>query len=148
VKRLAVALLLASSPAAAHDARASESFTFTTTEKVAEGRDAAQASNARDAQVTSFATSLEYGDGHRESVAGTCSARVNPPGAAFSQTGVCVAPGAYTLEFHCQATPEKTRSNCWGQLTGALEGHHNGLTGLVTYQVTPEGAAGVGRWNN
>ena len=143
MNRLALALLLIASPAAAHDARASETFTFTTTQ----GPIAAQSSTARDAKGMSFTTDLEYGDGHRERAAGECSVRTIPPGDEYSQTGVCVAPGAYTLAFHC-AAPGKAGANCWGELTGAIEGHHNGLTGLVTFRNTPEGIAGVGRWND
>lgn len=137
--RLAAALLLISSPVAAHDARASEVFTFTGSEQAAPG--------GGPARRTGFKASLEYGDGHRESVAGQCTARDNPPGAAFSRSGVCRAPGAYTMEFHCQPAGQ-AGSNCWGSLTGDLDGHHNGLTGLITYQSGPEGDAGVGRWND
>ena len=75
--RLAAALLLISSPVAAHDARAAEVFTFTSSEQTVTGAEPG-------ALVTGFKASLEYGDGHRESVAGQCTARGNPPGAAFS----------------------------------------------------------------
>jgi hypothetical protein len=135
--RLAVILLLISSPVAAHDARASEVFTFTGSEQAAAG----------DAVITGFKANLDYSDGHRESVAGQCTARDNPPGGAFSRSGVCRAPGAYTVEFHCQPAG-RAGANCWGYLIGDLDGHHNGLTGLITYQSGPEGDAGVGRWND
>jgi hypothetical protein len=141
--RLAAALLLISSPVASHDARAAEAFTFTGAEQARPGGGVAGAGTL----VTGFNANLEYGDGHRESVAGQCTARDNPPGAAFTRSGVCTAPGAYTMEFHCQAVGPGG-SNCWGFLTGDLDGRHNGLTGLVTYQSGPEGVAGVGRWND
>jgi hypothetical protein len=138
--RLAAALLLISTPVAAHDARSAEAFTFTSLEQPVSGAEPG-------ALVTGFKANLEYGDGHRESVAGQCTAQDNPPGAAFSRSGVCQAPGAYTMEFHCQAAG-RSGSNCWGSLTGALDSRHNGLTGLITYQSGPEGVVGVGRWND
>ena len=144
MKILAIALLLICSPAVAHTPRTDEAFTFTTTETPVEAGVAAPAPGVR---VTRFNTDLEYGDGHRESAAGHCSVSKSPPGAAFDESGVCGAPGAYTLEVHCQPAPGKVGSNCWGSLTGALDGRHNGLGGLVTYQRTPEGETGVGRWN-
>jgi hypothetical protein len=135
--RLVAILLLISSPAAAHDARAAEAFTFTGSEQAAPGG----------ARVTGFNANLEYGDGHRESVAGQCTAREAPPGAEFSRSGVCKAPGAYTMEFHCRPAGP-TGSSCWGSLTGDLDGRHNGLTGLITYRSGPEGDVGVGRWDD
>ena len=144
--RLAAAfLLVVSIPVAAHahDARAAEVFTFTSSQRAI----ASSASTAPGVIVTGFAADLEYGDGHRESVAGRCEARDNPPGAAFSRSGVCTAPGAFTMEFHCQ-TAGREGADCWGALSGARDGHHNGLTGLITYRVGPEGVAGVGRWND
>jgi len=141
--RLAAVLLLISSPVAAHDARAAEVFTFTGSEQAGYGGGAAQP----DAAISGFKANLEYEDGHRESVASHCTARDNPPGAAFSRSGVCTAPGAYTMEFHCQAVG-RAESSCWGSLTGDLDGHHNGRTGLVTYQSGPDGVVGVGRWND
>jgi hypothetical protein len=143
VKSLAFSLLLVCSPATAHTGRTAEDFTFTGTEKAIEG----DAGSGSTAVVTSFSTNLEYGDGHRESASGKCTVSKNPPGAAFGLSGVCVAPGVYTMEFHCQAAVGEAEVNCWGSLTGAPESHHNGLTGLVTYQTGPEGVAGVGRWN-
>jgi hypothetical protein len=138
--RLATALLLISTPVAAHDAHAAEVFTFTSSEQAVAGAEPG-------ALVTGFKASLDYGDGHRESVAGQCTARDNPPGAAFSRSGVCRASGVYTMEFHCQAAGP-AGANCWGSLTGALDGRHNGLTGLITYRSGPEGLVGVGRWND
>jgi hypothetical protein len=134
-----LALLLVALPLTA---QAAEFFTFTTTEKAVEASPVAQASAGSAARVTTFSTNLEYGDGHRETATGRCSAWASPRGAAFDQTGECVAPGAFTLEFHCRG------ANCWGALTGALDGHHNGLNGLVTYQNNAEGISGVGRWND
>jgi hypothetical protein len=142
--RLAAALLLIGFPAAAHDARAAEVFTFTSVEQpIAAAADTA----ARTGVTTGFKAELEYGDGHRESVAGHCTAQDNPPGAVFSRSGVCTAPGAYRMEFHCQAAGE-SGSSCWGSLTGEIDGHHNGRTGLVTYQSGQQGVVGVGRWND
>lgn len=66
---------------------------------------------------------------------------------AFSRVGVCVAPGAYTLSFRCQATPDAGGSICRGELTGALDGRHNGLAGEVTYEVAADGSVGVGDWD-
>jgi hypothetical protein len=143
VKRLAIALLLASSPAAAHDARSSEWFKFTTTEAVVIP-DTARGPVARGVQFTNFSSDLEYGDGHQERVTGQCSFMVPN---TFTQVGVCVAPGAYTLGFRCQVTPAAKGPSCWGRLTGALDGRHNGLTGRVTYQITAEGITGVGNWD-
>ncbi len=140
--RLAFALLLISSPVAAHDARAAEAFTFTGLERAITGAPAASG-----AQTTGFKADLDYGDGHRESVAGECTVRDNPPGVAFSRSGTCKAPGAYTMEFHCQPAG-RAGLNCWGYLTGDLDSHHNGLTGLITYQSGPQGDVGVGRWND
>jgi hypothetical protein len=139
MKRLILALLLAAGPLTA---RAAEFFTFTTTEKPVAAEALAQASTSPAARITTFTTNLEYGDGHRETATGKCSAVAAPRGAAFDETGVCVAPGAFTLDFHCRG------ADCWGALTGALEGHHNGLNGLVTYQNNAEGISGVGRWND
>jgi hypothetical protein len=51
------------------------------------------------------------------------------------------------MEFHCQPAG-RAGSSCWGSLTGDLDGHHNGLSGLITYQSGPEGDVGVGRWND
>lgn len=141
--RLAAVLLLIGFPAAAHDGRAAEVFTFTSTEQPVSGGDPADPG----ATITGFKANLEYGDGHRESVAGRCAARDNPAGTSFSRSGVCRAPGAYTMEFHCQASGG-AGSNCWGSLTGTLDGRHNGLTGLITYRSGPEGVVGVGRWND
>ena len=141
--RLAAALLLISSPVAAHDARAAEVFTFTSIEQPVSGGGPA----GPGASLTGFKANLEYGDGHRESVAGQCTAQDNPPGAAVSRSGVCTAPGAYRMEFHCQAAA-RAGSSCWGYLTGDLDGHHNGRTGLITYQSGLEGLVGVGRWND
>jgi hypothetical protein len=141
--RLAVALLLISTPVAAHDGRAAEVCTFSSIEQ-AISKDPATAAGAT---ITGFRADLDYGDGHRESVAGRCTAQDNPPGAAFSRSGVCRAPGAYTMEFHCQAAG-RSGSSCWGSLTGDLDGRHNGRTGLITYQSGQEGVVGVGRWND
>jgi len=141
--RLAAALLLVSSPAAAHEARAAEVFTFSSVEQAVAPGDPAEPG----AIATVFKANLDYGDGHRESVAGRCTAQDNPPGAAFTRSGVCRAPGAYTMEFHCRPAGA-SGSNCWGSLTGDLDSHHNGLTGLITYQSGPEGLVGVGRWND
>jgi hypothetical protein len=141
--RLAAVLLLIATPVAAHDARAAEVFTITGLEQAVVAGDPAEPT----AVVTGFRADLDYGDGHRESVAGRCTAKDNPPGGAFSRSGVCRAPGAYTMEFHCQAAG-RSGSSCWGSLTGDLDGHHNGRTGLITYQAGLEGVVGVGRWND
>jgi hypothetical protein len=141
--RLAVALLLIGTPVAAHDARAAETFTITGAEPAHASGGAAGSSPL----VTGFNANLDYGDGHREIVAGQCTVRDNPPGAAFSRSGTCRAPGAYTMEFHCQpAGPDE--SSCWGFLTGDLDGRYNGLTGLIAYRSGPAGVVGVGRWND
>ena len=141
--RLAVVVLLISTPVAAHDGRAAETFTFTSIEQPA----SAGGPTEPGAILTGFKANLEYGDGHRESVAGQCTAQDTPAGTSFSRSGVCRAPGAYTMEFHCQAAG-RTGSSCWGSLTGDLDGHHNGRTGLITYQSGLEGVVGVGRWND
>jgi hypothetical protein len=138
----ALAGAVVTSPAAAHDARAAAVFTFTASEQALPAGPAGPG-----AVVTSLAANLEYGDGHRESVASHCEAQDIPGGPEFTRSGVCHAPGAYTMVFHCQAAGE-AGSNCWGYLTGELSGQHNGRTGLITYRVGPEGVVGVGRWND
>jgi hypothetical protein len=138
--RLAAALLLVSTPVAAHDARGAEVFTFTSSQRAI----AAGASSEPGVIVTGFAADLDYADGHRESVAGRCEAR-EPSGGTFNRSGLCRAPGAFTIEFHCQPAGQ-AEADCWGSLIGAREGYHHGLTGLVAYHVGPEGVVGVGRW--
>jgi len=84
IVRLVAVLLLIGTPAVAHDSRAAEVFTFTSSEQPVSGG----ASSEPRAIVTGFKADLDYGDGHRESVAGLCTAQVNPPGAAFNRSGV------------------------------------------------------------
>jgi len=147
MKSLILATIIAAlwplSSATAHDARASEWFKFATTEVIVHP-DPAGGRVARGVQFTSFRSDLQYGDGHQERVTGECSSMVAN---TFTQVGVCVAPGVYVLNFRCQATPAASGSSCWGRLTGDLAGHHNGLTGQVTYHVTAEGITGVGNWD-
>jgi hypothetical protein len=145
---LALASILAatvSGAAGAHNARSSEWFRYSMTEAVVT-LDPANGPVARGVYFSDFRSDLEYGDGRREQVTGRCSFMFTNE-SAFSRVGVCVAPGAYTLAFRCQATPEAGSSICRGELTGALDGQHNGLAGEVTYEVAADGIAGVGAWN-
>jgi hypothetical protein len=146
---LAIASVLAatvSGAAAAPTACSSAWFKYTMTEAVVT-LDPAQGPIARGVQFTDFRSDLEYGDGHREQVAGRCAFMLTDQSAS-SRVGVCIAPGVYTLAFRCQSTPAVGSSICRGDLAGGLDGRHNGLAGKVTYEVAADGAAGMGAWND
>ena len=146
MKRLCAALLLLCAPLAAH---AADDFTFSTVNKGIDGvRVPLQGSSFGGAQVFSFISDTVYADGHKDSIPGKCSGWRNPPGAQFEQSGVCVAPKAYTLRYSCQSEAGKNVSNCWGYLEAAPESAFKGRTGVLAYRTTATGVVGVGRWND
>jgi hypothetical protein len=146
MRRLAAALLLLCAPVAAH---AADNFTFSTVNKPIEGvRVPLQGQSFQGAQVFSFTSDVTYADGHKESIAGKCGGWKNPPGAQFDQSGACVAPKNYTMQYSCQPETGKNASNCWGYLVGAPEGAFKGRTGVLAYRTTATGVIGVGRWND
>ena len=146
MKQIAAALLLLSTPFAAH---AAENFTFTTTTKGIDAvRAPLQGPSFQGAQVFTFATEVVYADGRKEPINGKCGGWKNPPNAQFDQSGVCVSPGNYTMQWSCQPDPGKNEADCWGHLIGAPDGRYKGRTGLVTYRSGAKGIVGVGRWND
>lgn len=144
MKTIIIAAVLAVAPMAAH---AADSFTFVTTGKAIDGvRVPSQGPNFEGAQITTFSVDVTYGDGHKDTATGKCSAWRNPPGSRFEISGVCVAPGAYEQQYSCKITP-KNEQDCWGALMGT-GGRFAGRTGLVTYHSAPNRLAGEGQWND